>query len=426
MILKEEKANLSQKEQNACDYYFKHNDSDCNNDVKCENKDNENVNKNSNGSINKSEKNNINDAQVEIIDINVNEKKKNINYNNEFENNINEPKENDLLDSKIIKSKSNNKNLFSIQKLDGPNDCNIIGQKSLSKKRKRGRIKKSKDRRFHSKNAKDNIDLKINGLIIDSFLIFINKKLKKKLKKVRYKEKIKFDMNKRVKNIYEKVSEKFGENYNKDIIDNCSGRLKKIFNLQMYKVIQAISGKKVKILKNLRKEYNSLKEKKLLREDYEYIKLFKIREARIINLALDKSPIIKENTKNEVLNSKINININVISNYNAKISEITEFSNDKTTKAQTLDSKKNIDKTFVCNTNNGNLDIKVVPYQNPDIETLLGQMPDISNFNDKSFETEKIVEMPHFSNNNNNMGDSDSSSSKYSLFKPQQENDDIF
>ena len=426
MILKDEKANLSQKEQNACDYYFKLNDSDCNNDVKCENKDNKNVSKNSNGSINKFEKNNINDAQVEVNDINVNEKKKNINYNNEFENNINEPKENDLLDSKIIESKSNNKNLFSIQKLDGPNDCNIIGQKSLSKKRKRGRIKKSKDRRFHSKNAKDNIDLKINGLIIDSFLIFINKKLKKKLKKVRYKEKIKFDMNKRVKNIYEKVSEKFGENYNKDIIDNCSGRLKKIFNLQMYKVIQAISGKKVKILKNLRKEYNSLKEKKLLREDYEYIKLFKIREARIINLALDKSPIIKENTKNEVLNSKINININVISNYNAKISEITEFSNDKTTKAQTLDSKKNIDKTFVCNTNNGNLDIKVVPYQNPDIETLLGQMPDISNFNDKSFETEKIVEMPHFSNNNNNMGDSDSSSSKYSLFKPQQENDDIF
>ena len=426
MILKDEKANLNQKEQNACDYYFKPNDSDCNNDVKCENKDNENVNINSNGSINNSEKNNINDAKVEINDINVNEKKKNINFDNEFENNINEQKENDLLDSKIIKSKSNNKNLFSIEKLDGPNDCNIIGQKSLSKKRKRGRIKKSKDRRFHSKNAKDNIDLKINGLIIDSFLIFINKKLKKKLKKVRYKEKIKFDMNKRLKNIYEKVSEKFGENYNKDIIDNCSGRLKKIFNLQMYKVIQAISGKKVKILKNLRKEYNSLKEKKLLREDYEYIKLFKIREARIINLALDKSPIIKENTKNEVLNSKINININVISNYNAKISEITEFSNDKTTKAQTLDSKKNIDKTFVCNTNNGNLDIKVVPYQNPDIETLFGQMLDISNFNDKSLETEKIVEMPHFSNNNNNMGDSDSSSSKYSLFKPQQENDDIF
>jgi hypothetical protein len=77
----------------------------------------------------------------------------------------------------------------------------------------------------------------------------------------------------------------------------------------MYKVIQAISGVEIKILKNLRKEYNSLKEQKLLKEDKNYIKLFNEKETSLINLALDKYPIIKENTKIQVLNSKNIIDI---------------------------------------------------------------------------------------------------------------------
>ena len=417
MTLKDEKSNLSQEEQKVYKNYFEPKTFDFKNDEKSKNK-----------TIYKSEINNINDK--EIIDNNE-KKKKIINYDNKFETNINEQKENDLLNSKTIKFKSNNKNkpLFSIQKFDGLNqsyDCNIKEKKSF---RKRGRPKKLINRRFHSKNAKDNIELKIYGLIIDSCRSFINKKLKKKLKrelkKVRYKEKINFRMDKMLKNIFKKVSKKYGKNYNKDIMAQCGRKLKKIFNLRMYKVVQAISGVEIKILKNLRKEYNSLKEQKLLTEDKDYIKMFNEREANFIKLTLLKYPIIKENTKAEVLNSEKISDINFISKNNAKISEINEFSNEKTTKAKTLDSKKIFDKTFISNNNNGKLDRKEMPYQNQVIETLfLEPFQDVPNINDKNIETDMFFGVPHFSNNNN-AGDSESSSSKYSLINIQPENDDI-
>ena len=126
-----------------------------------------------------------------------------------------------------------------------------------------------------------------------------------------------------MKNIFKKVSKKFGKNYNKDIMAQCGRKLKKIFNLRMYKVVQAISGVEIKILKNLRKEYNSLKEQKLLTEDENYIKLFNEKEANLINLALDKYPINKENTKIKNIKSKNNIDIKCIIKNNTKKSEIT-------------------------------------------------------------------------------------------------------
>ena len=427
MTLKEEKRNLREEKQKVYKNYFVPNESNFKTDKISERKKNENVIKNVYENINKSKKNNINDAQVEINDNNENKKKKIINYDNKFETNINEQKENDLLNSKIIKCNTNNRNkpLFSIEKLDDSKDGNIKEKKPF---KKRGRPKKLKNRRFHSKNDKDNIELKIHGLIIDSCRSFINKKLKKKLKrelkKVRYKEKRKFNMDKRLKNIFKKVSKRFEKNYNKDIIANCGRKLKKIFNLRMYKLIQAISGVEIKILKNLRKEYNSLKEQKLFKEDKNYIKLFNEKEANLINLALDKHPINKENTKIEALNSKNIIDINCIFKNNAKKSEITEFFNEKTTKSKTLDFKNNIDKAFISNTNIEKQDIQELPYQNSVIETLfLGSMQDMPTFNDKNVETEKFLGMPHFSENNN-MGDSESSSSKYSLIKAQ-ENDDM-
>ena len=424
MILKDEKRNSREEKQKVYKKDFLPNESNFKTDKKSETKNNENVIKDIYESISMLEKNNINDAHVEINDYNENKTKKN---DNKFETNINEHKENDLLNSKIIKCKSNstNKPLFSIQKLDGPKDSNIKEKKPFQK---RGRVKKLKNRRFHSKNDKDNIELKIHGLIIDSCRSFINKKLKKKLKKelkkVRYKEKRKFNMDKRLKSIFKKVSKRFEKNYNKDIIAHCGRKLKKIFNLRMYKVIQAISGVEIKILKNLRKEYNSLKEQKLLKEDKNYIKLFNEKESSLINLALDKYPIIKENTKIQVLNSKNIIDLNLISKNNAKISEIIEFANEKTTKSKTLDFKNIIDKAFISNNNKEKLDIKELPYQNPVIEALfLEPMQDIPTVNDKNVETEKFLGMPPFSDNNN-IGDYESSSSQYSLIKIP-ENDDI-
>ena len=416
MTLKYEKRNLSQKEQKVFDDYYKPNDFELKIDEKYKSKNNGNVIKDVYESLNKSENN---------------EKKKIINYDNKFETNINEQKKNDLLNSKMAKLKSNNKNkiMFSTQLLDGQNqpyDCNMEEKKSS--KKKRGRPKKSNDNRFHSKNDKDNIELKIYGLIIDSCRSFINKQqLKKKsLKILNYEEKLKFSMDKKLKDIYQNVSTRLKNNCNNDIIVQCDPILKEIFELPMYKVIQAISGVEINILKGLENEYKYLKDQKLLKEEDDYINLFNEIEASIINSATHKYPIIKENTKIEALNSKINIDINVISKNNAKISQINEFSNDKTTKAKTLDSKKNIDKTFIYNTNNEKQDIKEFSYQDSIAEALfLGQMPVISNINDKNEETDKFLEMPHIFNNNN-VGDSESFSSKYSFINFQEKNDDIF
>ena len=139
MKLKDEKRNLSQEEQKVFDDYLEPNDFDFKNDEKSKSKKNENAIKNVYESINKSEVNNINNAQVMINDKNKNEKKKIINYDNKFETNINEQKKNDLLNSKMDKLKSNNKNkiMFSTQLLDGKNqpyDCNMEEKKSSKKK----------------------------------------------------------------------------------------------------------------------------------------------------------------------------------------------------------------------------------------------------------------------------------------------------
>ncbi len=427
MTLKYGKGNLSQKKQKVFYDYFKPNDFGFKNDEKSKSKNNKSVIKDVYKRLNKSERNNIK---------NENEKKKNINYDNNFQTNINDLKENDLLNSKITKLKLDNKNkvMFLTQILDWKNqpyDCNSREKKSS---KKRGRAKKSNDNRFHSKNDKDNIDLKIHGLIINSCLSFINKKLKKKklkkLRKLDYEEKIKFNMDKKLKDIYGNVSKKFGKNYNKDIINKCDQSdqiLKEIFELPMYKVILAISGVEIKFLKGLDNEYNLLKNQLFLKEeDDDYINLFNEREANIINLAKDKSPIIKENIEIEGLNSKINIDFNCIYRNNDINSEINEFSNEKTTKAKTLDSKKNIDKTFIYNTNNENLDIKIMPYPDTVIGSLfLGPKIDMPNINDNNEEADEIFGVPHLPNNNNN-GDSESSSSKYSFMKIKQGNDDIF
>ena len=114
-------------------------------DKKSETKNNENAIKDIYERISRLEKNNINDAHVEINDNNENKTKKIFNY----DTNISEQKENDLLNSKIIKCKSNstNKPLFSIQKLDGPKDSSV---KEKKKYKKRGRVKELKKRRFQS------------------------------------------------------------------------------------------------------------------------------------------------------------------------------------------------------------------------------------------------------------------------------------
>ena len=53
----------------------------------------------------------------------------------------------------------------------------------------------------------------------------------------------------------------------------------------MYKVIQAISGVEINILKGLENEYKYLKDQKLLKEEDDYINLFNEIEASIINSA---------------------------------------------------------------------------------------------------------------------------------------------
>ena len=421
MTLNERKSNLSLEDQKVYEDYFEAINSNLKYDEKSENKVNENVIKDVYENINKSKKNNINDAQEEINNINENEKKKIINYDNKFETNIDEAKKNDLPNSKISILPSNKRKIFfKIKGLDGQNQSinfNI-------KEKKRGRIKKSNDHRFHSKNDKDNIELKIHGLFIDSCRSFINKKLKKKiLKKISYKEKRKFRMDQKLKDIYGNVPKKYGKNYNKNIIDQCDQKLKEIFELPMYKAILAISGVKIIILKGLEHEYNHLKDQKLLKEDDDYINLFNEREANVINFVTNKYPINED------------IDINFISNNNAKILEVnpfssilfnekrdklidwskSEFSIEGISKNKTLDSKKNIDKNFISNTHDKNLGTEELSWQLPDI-----------NENDKKINIKDLFSQIPDEFKNNNVGDYESSSSKYSLINAQQENDDIF
>ena len=433
MSLKGRKSNLSKEEQKVFEDYFLARSSNFKYDEKPENKNNEKYINDLNENLNESEKNYINDTQVGIIDKNENENKKSINYKIMFVTNIDETKKKDLLNSKIPIFPKNIKKIFSKTKiLDGQNQSINFKSNQKKPKKKRGRVKKSNDNRFHGKKAKDNIKLKIYGLIINSCRSFINKKLKTKiLKKICYQEKINFCkdkkfMDKKLKDIYGKVSKGYGENYNKNIINTCDPKVKEIFELPMYKVILAISGVEINILKGLDHEYNVLKDQLFLKEDDDddYINLFNEREASIINLAMDKYPINED------------LNINFISNNNSKILEVSplssglfnenesklinwskfEFSNEGITRTKTSHYlEKNVDKTFLSSTNDKMLFIDDLPWQ----------MPDISNIIDKKLDTNELYRQMPDKFNNSNINDCDSLSSKYSLISFNNENDDF-
>jgi len=434
-------SNLSEEDQKDFEDFFNGKNSNFKLEVKYKIKNNENVIKDAYENINKTEKNNVNDTQVGIIDKNENEneKKKIINYKHIFETNIDEPKKDDLPNSKYSKfPKKIKKIVLIVKRLDRKNKPNNYIIKNKKNKKKRGRVKKSNDKRNHNKKDKDNNDLKIYGLIIDTCRSFINKKLKNNnlriLKKLNYKEKrklnikkdIKFNMNKKLKDIFGNVSNnKYGKNYNKDIIDKCDQNdpiLKEIFELPLYKVIQDIYEDNINILKGLDHEYNLLKNQLFLEEDDDdYINLFNEREASIINLA-----------KNKYLNE--NIDINFISNNNFKIFDASpfssllfneneaklvwgksEFSNEKITNNKTLDSMKNADKIFISNTNDEIL-VK---------DDLSWKIPDISNAFDKKLDINDLYRQIPGKSNNSNISDSDSLSSKYSLIDCNNENDDF-
>lgn len=423
MSLKGRKSNLSKEEQKVFEDYFLARSSNFKYDEKPENKNNEKCINDLNENLNKSEKNYINDTQVGINDKYENE----INYKIMSVTNIEEPKKKDLLNSKIpIFPKNIKKNFSKTKILDGQNQSINFKSNQKKPKKKRGRVKKSNDHRFHGKKAKDNIKLKIYGLIIDSGRSFINKKLKKKiLKKICYQEKRKFSMDKKLKDIYGNVPKKYGENYNKNIINTCDPKVKEIFELPMYKVILAISGVEINILKGLDHEYNVLKDQLLLKEDDDdYINLFNEREASIINLAMDKYPINED------------LNINFISNNNSKILEVSplsprlfnenesklinwskfEFSNEGITRTKTSHYlEKNVDKTFLSSTNDKMLFIDDLPWQ----------MPDISNIIDKKLDTNELYRQMPDKFNNSIINDCDSLSSKYSLISFNNENDDF-
>ena len=408
-------SNLSKKDQKFFEVFFERRNSDKKLEEKNEIKNNENEIKDAYENINKTEENNINDAQEGIIDKNENEneKKKIINYKHMFETNIDEPKKDDLLNRK-------NKPNYSIIK-------------PKKNKKKRGKVKLSHDNRFHSKKDKDDIDLKIYGLIINTCLSFINSKLKMKnlrLRKISYNVKRKlntkkykeFYMNKKLKDIFGNDS---GKNYNKDIIDKCYQNdpiLKEIFELPLYKVIPDIYENNINILKGLDYEYNLLKNQLFLKEeDDDYINLFNEKEASIIYLPKNKYP-------------NKNIDINFISNNNFKIFdaspfssllfneneaklvwEKSEFSNEKITNNKTLDSMKNADKIFISNTNDEIL-VK---------DELSWKIPDISNTFDKKLDINDLYRQIPGKSNNSNISDSDSLSSKYSLIDCNNENDDF-
>ena len=174
-------SNLSEEDQKDFEDFFNGKNSNFKLEVKYKIKNNENVIKDAYENINKTEKNNVNDTQVGINDKNENEneKKKIINYKHIFETNIDEPKKDDLPNSKYSKfPKKIKKIVLIVKRLDRKNKPNNYIIKNKKNKKKRGRVKKSNDKRNHNKKDKDNNDLKIYGLIIDTCRSFI-KNIKK-------------------------------------------------------------------------------------------------------------------------------------------------------------------------------------------------------------------------------------------------------
>lgn len=237
--------------------------------------------------MNQSEKNNsTNDSKEGIINVNGSEKDS-IRVNKM----IIEPKENKLSNSKKIKRNYPFKNTRALQK-------------------KRGRKKKANNRRNHSKNHNDNIKLKIRGYIIDSVRIFINKNFgdkKNNLKKLNYKEeKTKFHMDKKLREIFKNISKRCKRNHNKNLIDKNDEKLQAIMRLPIYKVFQHISGKKVQILEGLEKEYNILKNAKLLKETDDYKIRYNSNETKLFNLASNYSESLDDQIK-EISEFPVNI-----------------------------------------------------------------------------------------------------------------------
>jgi hypothetical protein len=235
----------------------------------------------------KSKKNNSKNDSKEGI-INVNESEKDSIRVNKM---IIEPKENKLSNSKKLKRNYPFKTTRALQK-------------------KRSRKKKANNQRNHNKNHNDNIKLKIRGYIIDSVRIFINKNFgdkKNNLKKLNYKEeKTKFHMDKKLREIFKNISKRCKRNHNKNLIDKNDEKLQAIMGLPIYKVFQHISGKKVQIIEGVEKEYNILKNAKLLKETDDYKIRYNSNETKLFNLASNYSESLDDQIK-EISEFPVNI-----------------------------------------------------------------------------------------------------------------------
>jgi len=255
--------------------------------------------------INESEKKSTNDSKNEIDISNENVYK----LETSIENNLQNPETKNYI---LFQSNNIVKKLFII---DNSNVPNINSKNNSLLSNKRGRPKKSNDRREHTKYDKYNIKKKLNGLFIKAPLSFINEKIhdrRKKLKPLSYEEtnNLKKNMNKKIKDILENVSTRYCKNCNKNSISAYEPILKEIFEIPMYKIIHHISGNYIGILGGLEEKYLILKNKKLEKEKEDYKKLFNKIEAKFLNLIKVKYPINDEITKDNSIHQESNFDLN--------------------------------------------------------------------------------------------------------------------
>lgn len=244
-------------------------------------------------SINSQEK-----LQNENLNINKNTKDNKINIINNNENDSKVEASNGLPSSEIKNFILVESNIIKKQHII-VNEQNSFDKNHVSPLLiKRGRVKQSDYQSDNTKFSKDDIRKKIIGMYLNCVKFFINKIINdqsKKLKPISYKEIRNFNLNKKLKDIFENTSSKYRKDFNKNIIDICAPELKDIFELPMYKVIHHISGNHVvDILIGLEKEYFSLKAKKLIKKSEDYKKMFNIVESKLINSVINKYPIFEE------------------------------------------------------------------------------------------------------------------------------------
>jgi hypothetical protein len=332
MNLTEEQSNLPEEVKQDYERLFNFGESEPKNNGESQlinNKDNENEKKDKN--INNSEKKYINDTEEEIIINNENDKKVETSI---IENNLSNSETKNYI---LVKYNNIENKLFIIQH-NNESNSNAKNHSSLSKKR--GRPKKSDDQREHTKFNNDNIEKKIDGIIINSTLSFINDNIddqNEKLKTLSYEEtaNLKNNMNKKIKDILQNASTNNSKNHNKNLISKYESKLKEIFELPMYKIIHHISGKEIGILMGLEKKYLSLKTQKLKKENEDYKQRFKEHEAKYLKSIIAKYPIINEITNDNTLNSINNFDLNFIFNNNANMEEADQLS------LEMIDSLKN-------------------------------------------------------------------------------------